>query len=120
MPTNFIFEEDVMTHQEFWDMEFGHKEVAYDFAGREIHRDCHGDSWSSYGWDVDHIMPESNGGTDRLSNLQITNIKTNREKSNDTTFYANGRRFQVKHSKSYYDTEANYDYSSKDYVIVKL
>lgn len=107
-----------MTHQEFWNKEFGHREVAYDFAGREIHRDCHGDSRSSYGWDVDHIMPESNGGTDRLSNLQITNIKTNREKSSLITFTANERYFEVRHiSNCYYC--ADYDYSNKEYAIVE-
>lgn len=118
MPTNFIFEEDVMTHLEFWDMEFGHKEVAYDFAGREIHRDCYGDFLSPYGWNVDHILPKSNGGSDRLSNLQITNIKTNMERSSLITFTANERYFEVRHiSNCYYC--ADYDYSNKEYAIVE-
>ena len=35
-----------------------------------IRRSDYGDRTSSYGWEIDHITPESKGGTDALSNLR--------------------------------------------------
>ncbi len=43
-----------------------------DICGAWIKRDLYGDHSShlGYGWDIDHIVPESKGGGDELSNLQ--------------------------------------------------
>lgn len=35
-----------------------------------ISREKYGDRNSTYGWEIDHIKPESEGGTDDLSNLR--------------------------------------------------
>jgi hypothetical protein len=35
-----------------------------------IGRLAYGDRNSQYGWEIDHITPESQGGTDQLSNLR--------------------------------------------------
>ena len=35
-----------------------------------IKRSAYGDRDSAYGWEIDHITPESKGGTDALSNLR--------------------------------------------------
>ena len=37
---------------------------------------------SRYAWNIDHIIPKSRGGTDRISNLQAVHIRCNRYKKN--------------------------------------
>ncbi len=41
-----------------------------DACGAWIKRDLYGNHDSTHGWDVDHIVPESDEGGDELSNLQ--------------------------------------------------
>jgi len=44
----------------------------------------HGNRNSKYGWEVDHIFPESHGGTDLLSNLQPLHWRNNAEKGDSS------------------------------------
>ena len=46
-------------------------------------RSKHGDRDSDYGWEIDHIKPESDGGTDNLSNLRPLQWYNNTTKSDD-------------------------------------
>ena len=41
-----------------------------DQCGAWICRSYYGNRNSQYGWEIDHIRPESNGGGDELSNLR--------------------------------------------------
>ena len=110
-----------MDKQNFWQKEFGSKTSAIDFAGREIHKDA--GSNSKYSWDIDHIRPLSQGGTNTQDNMQIVHILTNDEKSDIyPTFKIGNKMYQVKKTKNTNPSEwANgYDYSEKKYCIVLL
>lgn len=52
-----------------------------DFAGAWIQRDQYGLS-SEYGWDVCHLVPASQGGTNELENLYPIHWKNHLKKSN--------------------------------------
>jgi len=41
-----------------------------DACGAWIERNAYGNRGSSYGWDVDHITPESRGGSSAIGNLR--------------------------------------------------
>lgn len=65
------------------------KEMGYDpdiwrkdFAGAWIRRDHYGVE-SKYGWEIDHLRPSSNGGSDELSNLNPLHWRNNRKKLDD-------------------------------------
>jgi len=48
-----------------------------DQCGAWIGRKHYGDRDSEYGWEIDHIVPESDSGTDALSNLRPLQWKNN-------------------------------------------
>jgi 5-methylcytosine-specific restriction endonuclease McrA len=45
-----------------------------------IYRDAHGDRSHEYGWEIDHIKPLSEGGSDDLSNKRPLHWKNNQAK----------------------------------------
>jgi 5-methylcytosine-specific restriction endonuclease McrA len=48
-----------------------------DQCGAWIGRDYYANRASEYGWEIDHIRPRSQGGTDHLSNLRPLQWKNN-------------------------------------------
>jgi hypothetical protein len=60
--------------QSVWDRgqaveKFNPQKWRKDACGAWISRDQHGNTNSDFGWEIDHIRPVANGGTDELSNL---------------------------------------------------
>jgi hypothetical protein len=108
--------------KEFWENEFGTNEVGYDFAGYEVRKSYYGQTSSEFGWDIDHILPSSMGGTDHYYNLQITQIDTNNQRGNRMSFWIDGDLFQVKKISRLCveDEVADYPYNGKKYCIIIL
>ena len=80
-----------------------------DFAGRIMKYDCYNKDCEG-GWNVDHKLPESLGGTDNKGNLQCTNIITNQIKADNITWKDQGNTYQVRKVKG----------KSKTYEIVEI
>lgn len=52
-----------------------------DQCGAWIKRSDYGNTSSEYGWEIDHIKPQSKGGTNSLSNLRPLQWQNNRDKT---------------------------------------
>jgi hypothetical protein len=57
-----------------------HTNLRVDAWGWTIVRQDFGNTRSRYGWEIDHILPCSEGGSDDLSNLQPLQWENNRRK----------------------------------------
>lgn len=91
------------TAHRLWVQQFGKKQKAVDFAGREIAKAAYNDRNSDFGWNVDHIYPESKGGKTADYNLICCHILTNDEKANKSSFTANGKKFEIQKKQNHYE-----------------
>lgn len=87
-----------------WVKEFGKKQKAIDFAGREIAKAAYNDRNSKFGWNVDHILPQSRGGKTADYNLICCHIQTNDEKADKfPCFKANAKEFEIQKRQNHYE-----------------
>lgn len=92
------------TANRLWVRQFGKKQKAVDFAGREIAKAAYNDRNSNYGWNVDHILPLSRGGKTADHNLVCCHILTNDEKADKfPCFKANEKKFEIKKRQNHYE-----------------
>lgn len=104
---NNVMELNRETAMRLWVKHFGKETKATDFSGRVIAKGAYGDRNSEFGWNVDHILPQSKGGTTADHNLVCCHILTNDEKADRfPAFVANGRRFEIIKVQNHYEIRA--------------
>ena len=87
-----------------WGKSFGKETKVKDFTGREIAKGAYNDRNSEYGWNVDHILPQSKGGKTADYNLVCCHILTNDEKADKfPCFVANGIKFEIVKVENHYE-----------------
>lgn len=92
------------TASRLWVQQFGKKQKAIDFSGREIAKAAYNDRNSDYGWNVDHILPQSRGGKTADYNLICCHILTNDEKADRfPCFKANEKQFEIQRRQNHYE-----------------
>lgn len=92
------------TAMRLWNKSFGKETKAKDFAGRTIAKGAYNDRNSDCGWNVDHILPQSKGGTTADYNLVCCHILTNDEKADKfPCFNANGVSFEIIKVQNHYE-----------------
>ncbi len=102
--TDEIMELNRETAMRLWVRDFGKASKAVDFAGREIVKGAYNDRNSNFGWNVDHILPQSQGGKTADSNLKCCHIFTNDEKADKfPCFTANSKRFEIVKVQNHYE-----------------
>ena len=92
------------TAMRLWNKSFGKETKVIDFAGRIIAKGAYNDRNSEFGWNVDHILPQSRGGATADHNLICCHINTNDEKA-DTfpCFMANDITFEIVKVQNHYE-----------------
>ena len=92
------------TAMRLWNKTFGKETKVQDFAGRIIAKGAYNDRNSDFGWNVDHILPQSKGGVTADHNLVCCHIQTNDEKANKfPCFNANGNAFEIIKVQNHYE-----------------
>ncbi len=92
------------TASRLWNAQFGRTQKAVDFSGRTVARAAYNDRNSEYGWNVDHILPQSRGGKTADHNLICCHILTNDEKADRfPCFRANGKAFEIQKRQNHYE-----------------
>ena len=103
------------TAMRLWNKSFGKDTKAVDFAGRTIAKGAYNDRNSEFGWNVDHILPQSKGGATADYNLICCHIKTNDEKADKfPCFNANEIAFEIVKVQNHYEIRAKSKKAEKE------
>ena len=102
------------TAMRLWNKAFGKETKVQDFAGRTIAKGAYNDRNSDFGWNVDHILPQSRGGATADHNLVCCHIQTNDEKANKfPCFNANSTAFEIIKVQNHYEIRPKSNDSKK-------
>ncbi len=97
-----------------WKKTYGKATKAKDFAGREMDKGAYDQRGSKFGWNLDHILPKSQGGKNSESNLICCHIQTNDEKANKyPCFKANDKQFEILKVANHHEIREKIDSSKK-------
>ena len=92
------------TAMRLWNKSFGKETKVKDFTGRTIAKGAYNDRNSEFGWNVDHILPQSRGGKTADHNLICCHILTNDEKADKFPgFVANKKKFTIVKVENHYE-----------------
>ena len=92
---------------ELWKDIYGDDVWVTDCFGTWMHKDDYGDIEKvrtrpngdgknyNYGWNIDHIMPQDNGGKDHLNNFELMHHSNNNAKDSNISFKINDIPYQV-------------------------
>lgn len=109
------------TAMRLWNKAFGKETKVQDFAGRTIAKGAYNDRNSDFGWNVDHILPQSKGGATADHNLVCCHIQTNDEKANKfPCFNANGTSFEIIKVQNHYEIRQKNAVSKKQKEIPEI
>ena len=87
-----------------WSKRYGKDLKVTDFAGRTMLKAAYDDRNSEYGWNIDHVLPQSKGGKTAEHNLVCCHILTNDEKADKfPCFNANGHEFEILKVQNHYE-----------------
>ena len=93
-----------------WNKAFGKETKVKDFTGRTIAKGAYNDRNSEFGWNVDHILPQSRGGKTADHNLVCCHILTNDEKADKFPgFVANKKKFTIVKVENHYEIKPEND-----------
>lgn len=89
-----------------WTKSFGKETKVKDYTGRTIAKGAYNDRNSEFGWNLDHILPQSRGGKTTDYNLVCCHILTNDEKADKFPgFKANGIAFEIVKVENHYEIQ---------------
>ena len=92
------------TAMRLWVKTYGKETKVCDFAGRTMVKGAYNDRNSDYGWNVDHVLPQSKGGVTADHNLVCCHILTNDEKADRfPCFTANNVKFEILKVQNHYE-----------------
>lgn len=92
------------TAMRLWNKTYGRESKARDYTGRMMAKGAYNDRNSDFGWNVDHILPQSRGGVTADHNLVCCHILTNDEKADRfPCFTANGIPFEIRRVQNHYE-----------------
>lgn len=94
------------TAMRLWTKSFGKENKVKDYTGRTIAKGAYNDRNSEFGWNLDHILPQSRGGKTADYNLICCHILTNDEKADKFPgFKANGITFEIVKVENHYEIQ---------------